>query len=89
MNMYDSTAKVLRGGAIIGILLTAAGLVAAFLGYGETLLWTGLLILIISPMFGVVTTAISLILEKDFRWVAIALFLITISAISIVITAIV
>ena len=89
MNMYDSTSKVLWGGAIIGILLTAAGLIATFLGYGETLLWVGLLILIISPMFGVVTTTLSLIAENDFRWAAVALFLIAISAISIVITSIV
>lgn len=87
MNMYSSTAKALWGGAIVGILLTATGLVVAFLGYWEMLLWVGLLILIISPTFGIITTTISLIIKKDMKWVCVALSLIAISAISIVVTA--
>ncbi|HKM13529.1 MAG TPA: hypothetical protein VJY42_01190 [Candidatus Methanomethylophilaceae archaeon] len=87
MNLYGSTSKTLWWGAIIGITIIALGLIVESLGFGDLVLWLGLLILIISPMLGVVVSMTCLIKDKNYRWAAVALLLIVMTIVSIAITA--
>ena len=87
MNLYGSTSKALWWGAIIGITIITLGLIVESLGFGDLVLWLGLLILIISPMIGVLVSMICLIKDKNYRWVAVASLLVVMTIISIAITA--
>jgi len=87
MNLYGSTSKTLWWGTVLGITVIAIGLVTESLGFGDRVLWLGLLILITSPILGVVVSATSLVKDKNYRWAAVALLLITMTAISVIITA--
>ncbi len=87
MNLYGSTAKTLWWGAVIGVIVIALGLIIESMGFGDQVLWLGLLILITSPMLGVIVSMISLAKNKNYRWASVALLLIIMVAISIVITA--
>lgn len=87
MNLYGSTAKTLWWGAVLGITVITLGLIVESMGLGDLVLWLGLLILITSPMLGVVVSMVSLVKVKNYRWAAVALLLILMTAISIFITA--
>ena len=80
MNLNRSTAAALRIGIIIGMALTAAGLAASTAGYGDSLLGAGILVLILSPLAGVVVSFAALVSEKDLFWAAIAGILLAITA---------
>lgn len=86
MSLYRATSKTLWAGAVLGIAVIAMGLIVNILGYGENILWLGLLILIISPMLGVVVSAFYLLKDRDYAWAAVALILIAMTAVSILIT---
>ncbi len=86
MNLYKATSKTLWTGAVLGVATIAAGLTVNILGYGETVLWLGLLILILSPIIGVIVSAAFLLRDKDYAWAMVALILIAMTAVSIVLT---
>mgnify|MGYP002738601556 CR=1 FL=1 len=86
MGLYKATSKTLWIGAVLGIAIIAAGLAVNILGYGEGVLWLGLLILIVSPMLGVVVSAFHLLKDRDYAWAMVALVLIAMTVISIAIT---
>ena len=83
MNTEHNTSVTLKISVYIGVAAVLIGLIAYLLDMGDTLLRTGLLIVIISPLAGVVVTTVSLYLEKDMKWVTVALILIAISIIGI------
>lgn len=87
MNLHSSTSKTLWSGAVIGVAIIAIGLVASMLNYGEGILWLGLLILILSPILGVIVSAVSLLVNKDYVWAAIALVLIAMTGVSVILAA--
>jgi uncharacterized membrane protein len=80
VNLNDSTAKMLWYGGITGIALIVAGLIFAATGFGDSVLWVGVLVLIASPMAGVAVSMTILFLEKDYKWAAVAMLLIVLSA---------
>ena len=84
MNAEHNTSVTLRFSVYIGMVAVIIGLVAFFLDMGDALLWTGLLIVIVSPLAGVVVTTVSLYLERDLRWVLVALVLIAISVVGMI-----
>ncbi|MGI6471758.1 MAG: hypothetical protein ACOX1N_01605 [Candidatus Methanomethylophilaceae archaeon] len=86
MDLYKATSKTLWGGAVLGIAITAIGLMVNMLGHGEGVLWAGLLILILSPIIGVMVSAVFLLLAKDYAWASVALILIAMTAVSIMLT---
>lgn len=86
MSLHEATSKTLWIGVVLGIATIAVGLIVDLLGYGEGILWLGLLILIISPILGVIASAISLLKDKDYAWAAAALILIVMTAVSIALT---
>ena len=83
MNLEDNTAKTLRYSVFVGIGLMVIGLIFHFLEITDDVLWAGILFLILSPLFGVIVSTVSLWIEKDTKWVAVAVILIAISVIGI------
>ncbi len=67
--MNKAIAWTLRIGIVLGLILIVIG---EFMTEGNPFLYYGVLILITSPMFAVVTAFIGLILEKDWKWAAVA-----------------
>ncbi len=68
-------------GGIAGIVLIAAGLVLSMAGFGDSVLWLGILVLIASPMAGVFVSMIALLSEKDRKWATVAMLLILLTVI--------
>ena len=89
MNAPDlnrSTATTLRVGIVIGMVLMLAGLCLYFMDGTDTLIYIGLLVLIVSPFLGVIASFVVLVIERDWRWAAVATILFVVTAIGIVIS---
>ena len=85
MNAERNTSLTLKYSLVIGMAVVIAGLVVYLMDMGDEILWTGLLFVIISPLIGVAVTTISLWIEKDYKWMYVALVLIAISVIGILV----
>ena len=72
MNLYDNTAAALRAGTIAGITIIAVGLLLSAFDneHTENVLWFGILVLIASPLFGLLISAVTLVTERDWKWVS-------------------
>lgn len=89
MNAPDlnrSTATTLRVGIVIGMILMLVGLCLYFMDGTDTLIYIGLLVLIVSPFLGVIASFVVLVIERDWRWAAVAAVLFVVTAIGIVIS---
>ena len=80
MNLNRSTALTLRAGIVLGMALMVIGLLVESTGGDDTILHTGMLVLIISPFLGVIVSFVSLLSEKDWVWAIVAGILIAITA---------
>ncbi len=67
----------------MSVFVVIIGLILYMADMGDRVLWAGLLMVIVSPLLGVVVTTVSLWMEKDLKWMYIALLLIAISVIGI------
>ena len=85
MNVNNLTSTVLRISLITGLIITTAGLLLQD-HFGDIILWVGLLIMICSPLIGILTTFIMLFKEKDWKWVKITLVLIVVIVAGLVIS---
>lgn len=85
MNTERNTSLTLKYSLIVGMAIVIIGLIVNMLDMGDGILWTGLLFVIVSPLIGVVVTTVSLWLEKDYKWMYVALILIAISVIGILV----
>ena len=85
MNTEHNTSLALKYSLMVSVAVVIVGLAAYLLGMGEDVLRTGLFMVIISPLIGVAVTTLSLYIEKDLRWMAVALILITMSAVGILV----
>lgn len=81
MNLEKRTAFTLRAGIVVGTLLMVAGLFMSMTGGNDSLLYWGVLVLVMSPFLGVLATFASLVIERDWYWVAIAGILIVITTV--------
>ncbi len=54
---------------------------------GETVLWLGILVLVVSPVLGVAVSMLSLFMERDLKWAGVALLLIIMTAVATVISS--
>ena len=79
MNLNRSTALALRIGVTLGIALMAVGLALSMSGYGDSVLYAGILTLIVSPFAGVAVSFAALVSMKDWFWVAVAAILLCIT----------
>ena len=86
MKMNEATSLSLKIGIAVGLVLTVIGLLMQ--DPGEKILWLGLLILICSPLFGVIVTNVFLIKEKDWKWAKIATILILVITVGLIISLI-
>lgn len=85
-DLNRSTAFTLRAGIVVGIVLMVAGLVQYAYDGEETLLYIGILILIISPFLGVIVSFVVLIMEKDWRWALVAAVLVIVTTAGILLS---
>lgn len=79
MNLNRSTAMTLRAGIVLGMILMVIGLLVESTGGDDTILYAGILVLIISPFLGVIVSFVSLLSEKDWIWAIVAGILIVIT----------
>ena len=79
MNLNRSTAMTLRAGIVLGMALMVIGLLIESTSGDDTILYTGMLVLIISPFLGVIVSFVSLLSEKDWIWAIVAGILIVIT----------
>ena len=85
MMLNKATALTLRAGVVLGMILMVVGLAVSAMDGGDSVLYFGVLVLIASPLAGVVVTLLCLLREKDRFWVMIAgiLLMITIAGVLI------
>lgn len=85
MMLNKATALTLRAGVVIGMILMVIGLAVSAMDGGDSVLYFGVLVLIASPLAGVVVTLLCLLREKDRFWAMIAgiLLMITIAGVLI------
>lgn len=83
MNTEHNTSLTLKYSVFVSVFVVIVGLILYMLDMGDRVLWAGLLMVIVSPLLGVVVTTVSLWMEKDLKWMYIALLLIAISVIGI------
>lgn len=86
MNISRITAMTLRITVAIGILLMAAGLLTDGSDISDTLIWTGMLVLICSPLCGIMVTYAGLVSEKNRFWIAVATVLLLVLATDILLS---
>ena len=80
MSLYKNTSAALRYGIVTGVIIIAIGLLISCFdtSYDEWVLWFGILVMLATPLFGIVVSTISLAMEKDWKWVAVAAVLLSI-----------
>lgn len=81
LELNRSTAMMLRIGIYAGLAISIVGLALSMMDGGDDILYAGIFVLIISPFLGLIVSLISLVLEKDWRWAAVAAVLVTITVI--------
>ncbi len=85
MNTERNTSLTLKYSLIVSMAVVIIGLIVYMMDMGDEILWTGLLLVIVSPLIGVAVTTVSLWIEKDYKWMYVALILIAISVIGILV----
>jgi len=80
VSLYKNTSAALRYGIVTGVIIIAIGLLISCFdtSYDEWVLWFGILVMLATPLFGIVVSTISLAMEKDWKWVAVAAVLLSI-----------
>lgn len=86
LDLNRSTAFMLRTGIAVGIVLMIIGLALYLMDVTETVLYIGVLVLIISPFLGVLVSFAVLVIDRDWRWAAVATVLVIVTAIGILVS---
>ncbi len=85
MNTERNTSLTLKYSLMISMAVVIIGLIVHLMDMGSDILRTGIFMVIISPLIGVAVTTLSLYIEKDLKWIAVALILIAMSAVGILV----
>ena len=85
MNTEHNTAVTLKYSVITSVIVVIIGLIIYLMDMGDGILKAGIFMVIISPLIGVAVTTVSLYLEKDLKWMAVALILIAMSVVGILV----
>ena len=85
MNTERNTSLTLKYSLMISVAVVIIGLIVHLMDMGSYILRTGIFMVIISPLIGVAVTTLSLYIEKDLKWMAVALILIAMSAVGILV----
>lgn len=83
------TSKSLMVSVLMGFVLIVAGELVKLTGNGESVLWLGILFLILSPLVAVVVSALSLSMKKEWKWVIVTIILVLVSIVGILIAFII
>lgn len=86
IDLNRATAMTLRAGIVAGVILMVIGLIQYGLSGEETVLYYGVLLLIISPFIGVLVTFGVLVIDRDWKWVTVAAVLVVVTVIGIIIS---
>jgi len=82
MNTDGCIAWTLRIGIVFGIILIIIG---EMMAEGNAVLWMGVLILILSPLFGIIVAFLGLLFEKDWFWTGVAAVVLIVIAAGLII----
>ena len=77
---------MIQTGTVIGIAILALGLVLSGTDYGEDILLAGAVILVFTPLAGILTSLACLLKAGDREWAAVAVILIAVVAVGLAIT---
>ena len=71
---------------VVGIVIVSIGLILSAFNneHTENVLWFGILVLIASPLFGLLISAVTLIVETDWKWVSVSAVLLAVIVAGIV-----
>ena len=86
MKLNKATALTLRAGIVLGMVLMILGLAVSAMNGSDDLLYCGVLVLIASPLAGVVVTFLCLLKERDGFWAMIAAILLAITIAGVLIS---
>lgn len=86
IDVNRATALTLRAGIVAGVILMVIGLIQYGLDGTETVLYYGVLLLIVSPFIGVLVTFGVLVIDRDWKWVTVAAVLVIVTVIGIIIS---
>lgn len=86
MKTEIATSKVLKYSISASIATIAVGLVLFLFNVTDAVLYIGIVILVLSPLFGIVVTTVFLAKERDRKWLRVAIALIAVAAAGIVVS---
>lgn len=74
MILRKRVSLTLKLGTVMGAVLIVVGISAQHMGWssGAEISWLAVLIFLLTPFAGIIVAAISLALERDWRWAAVA-----------------
>ena len=87
IELNPATGKVLRYGITTGIAVLLIGLITNIFSeeIAESILWTGVCIVIFVPFLSVIISALALYSERDFYWLKRVFLVIAISIIGLIV----
>ena len=88
MNIESITARTMKYSVTASIILIIIGVIIDMMDVTDVVLYAGIGALILYPLLGVIVTTICLLIEKDRKWILVAMTLIAISAINMAISVI-
>lgn len=88
MNIESITSRTMKYSVTASIILIIIGVIIDMMDVTDAVLYAGIGALILCPLLGVIVTTICLLIEKDRKWILVAMILIAISAINMAISVI-
>ena len=87
MDLDKCTGHVLRYGVYLAIAVMIVGVIALQFdeSVGNTIITVGVSLLVLTPFFSIIVSAISLYTERDYRWMRVALCVLLITTVGIVV----
>ena len=84
--LNEMTSRVIHTGTVIGIAILTVGLLLSGTDYGSDIMLAGVVILVLTPMAGILTATVYLFKEGDRRWGRVAVILITVIVVGLLIS---
>ncbi len=85
-DLNASTVRTIQTGTVIGIAVLALGLLLSGTDYGEGVLLAGAVVLVFTPLAGILTSLACLLKAGDRKWAAVAVVLIAVVVLGLAIT---
>ena len=80
------TSRVIRTGTVIGIAILAIGLLLSGINFGEKIMLAGVIILVMTPLAGILTSMTCLFKSGDRTWGMVSVVLVAVVVIGLLIT---